>query len=75
MKKQTRDIMKKHMRDRSFKTLHDLLCDLYSSYQACLAGNLEGEPNEFQERFLRLCTMNKLNYEEEWDKMECKHDH
>ena len=63
-----------HLKKRTFKTLHDLLCELHLSYHACLAGNYHGDPNEYQERFVRLCRMNQLNFEEEWEKMECKHD-
>ena len=62
------------MRLRGFKHVDDLLSELYLDYNACLAGNLEGDPNELQTRFVRLCEMNKLNYESEWNKRECKHD-
>jgi hypothetical protein len=63
------------MRRKPFKTLHNLLCELHLDYNACLAGNLEGDPNELQKRFVRLCRANNLNFETEWEKMECQHDH
>jgi hypothetical protein len=62
------------LRKKPFRTLHDLLCELYLSYNSCLAGNLSGDPNDYQERFVRLCRTNNLDFETEWDKMEHRHD-
>ena len=62
------------LRNKPFVTLHDLLCGLHKDYNSCMAGNLEGEPNKFQERFVRLCRHNKLDFGAGWDKLENKHD-